>query len=58
MSKNPEALNPCALMMPFTESMVKPLADEAILDEALRFQGMLSRSQSSWGEGPSSFSTP
>ena len=58
MSKNPEASNPCASMMPFTESMVKPLADEAILDEALRFQGTLSRSRSSWGKGPSSFSTP
>ena len=37
---------------------MEPLANKAILDEALRFQGTLSWTQSSWGEGPSSSSTP
>ena len=36
---------------------MKPLANKAILDEALRFQGTLSWTQSSWGEGSSSSST-
>lgn len=34
---------------------MEPLANKAILDEALRFQGTLSWTRSSWGEGPSSF---
>ena len=55
--ENVEASYPCALKSSFSEAMTKPVADKAILDKALRFQGMLSWTQFSWGERPSS-STP
>ena len=35
-------------------AILKPLADDALLEEVLRFQGTLSSSRTSWGEGPSS----
>ncbi|KAL6342766.1 hypothetical protein AAG906_016600 [Vitis piasezkii] len=37
--------------LPSTDTMMKPLANKAILDEALRFQGTLSWTQSSWEKG-------
>ena len=50
-------LDPCASFPMALEVIVKPLADISLLEEVLRFQGMLSSSRSSWGEGPSSSST-
>ena len=38
-------------------AILKPLADDALLEEVLRFQGTLSSSRTSWGEGPSSSSS-
>ena len=48
--------NPCT---PLTTAIAKPLADDTLLDEVLKFQkGTLPLSRSSWEEGPSFSSTP
>ena len=47
----PQGLDPCASFLMPSELNAKPLADIALLEEVLRFQGMLSSSRSSWGEG-------
>ena len=53
----PQGLDPCASFPTALEVNTKPLADIALLEEVLIFQGKLFSSRSSWGEGPSS-STP
>ena len=54
----PQGLDPCVSFPTASEANLKPLADIAILEEVLRFEGTLSSSHSFWGEGPSSSSTP
>ena len=53
----PQGLDPCVSFPTASEANLKPLADIAILEEVLRFEGTLSSSHSFWGEGPSSSST-
>ena len=53
----PQGLDPCVSFPTASEANLKPLADIAILEEVLRFEGTLSSSHSFWGEGPSSSSS-
>ena len=54
-----QSVDPCASLLTAPTTIVMPLADVALLDEVLKFQKCtLPPSRSSWGEGPSSSSTP
>ena len=48
-----EGPNPCTSTLMVSMAALKPLVDDVLLEEVLRFQGTLSSSCTSWEEGPS-----